>query len=117
MNPTKLSRGHLRKPYYGLFWMLTQSQTPQPQHSFIPSQSVHNFQKKLPDKLFQIWQDLSLEATGSDTVWGYPIPLLQIAQQLGITEANVRILLTQLEIPGYEHTANSTAITFHAPIA
>ncbi|MBD3886808.1 hypothetical protein IFO70_34795 [Phormidium tenue FACHB-886] len=98
-------------------WLLVQPQTPQWQYRFIPSQSIRNFHKRLPEKLFQVWQDLFLEATGSDTVWGYPIPLMHIAQQLGIAEANVIILLAQLEIPGYEHMANSTAITFHTPIA
>lgn len=117
MNLTKLSRGHSRKPYCGLSWTLVQPQISQHQHPFIPSQSVRNFRKKLPEKLFQIWQDLSLEATGSDTVWGYPIPLMKIIEQLGITESNMTTLLAQLEILGCEYIADSTAITFHTPIA
>lgn len=109
------SRPYPRQPHGGAIATLTQSPTSQWQYPFIPLQPVCS-PKKLPERLFEIWQDLCLEATGSDTVWGYPIPLMQIVNQLDSTESNVTLLLVQLEIPGYEYIASSTAITFHAPI-
>ncbi|HEY9643952.1 MAG TPA: hypothetical protein V6C57_25905 [Coleofasciculaceae cyanobacterium] len=115
MNLTK-SRVYSHQPYGSWSGTLSQSPTSQWQYPFIPSSSVRH-QKKLPEKLFEIWQDLSLAATGSDTVWGYAIPLRQIVDQLDLTASNVTILLAQLEVPGYEYIANSQSITFHAPIA
>lgn len=114
MNLAQPSRRCLPKLYSGSPWMRVQPRTLQHRFSY-SAQFIRNSQKGFTHKLFQLWQDLSLEATGSDTVWGYPVALMHIVERLGISELNLITQLAQLEMSKDEYTENPTAITFHSP--
>jgi hypothetical protein len=106
----------LLKPHCGLMQTIIQPRSQQYPFSY-SAQYIYASEREFTHQLFEIWQDLSLEATGSDTVWGYPVPLMQVVTSLGMSEPNLISQIAQTEIPYCEYAESQNTIAFHAPIS